>query len=299
MERGVEELFQRSDGGSESFFNYRPYLLGQARVHYVDRRSKMELKVDELSLVLPLVGESIELDWGEAESREIVEQSLCHDPDENAGWQSLPVEAGKAKSYAGWRRDLEESLYRSQTLEVFESSAFKIRSLPGEPEREFRIRLGDVARQARDEEVEKLRQRYARKAATLEDRIRRAQARVEKEKEQASSQKLQTAISIGSALLSIFTGRKGVSKTDLSRAGSALKGIGRSSEQSQDVERAEEDVEALAEQLDALNGELASKIDDVSERNDSESVELETVAVRPRRSDIDIRRVALLWIPWQ
>ncbi len=115
-------------------------------------------------------------------------------------------------------------------------------------------------------------------------------------KQQASSQKLKTAISFGTALLAVFTGRKGVSQTDLNRAGSAFRGLGRSKEQSQDVERAAENVDALVEQLEELNRELQEKIDDMGDRYDPASEELSVIACRPRRSDIDVRRVALLWI---
>ncbi len=38
-----------------------------------------------------------------------------------------------------------------------------------------------LGREKRDLRVEKLRERYAKKAATLEDRVRRARAKVEKE----------------------------------------------------------------------------------------------------------------------
>ena len=55
-------------------------------------------------------------------------------------------------------------------------------------------------------------------------------------------------------------------------------------------------MEALAEQLEEVNRELAEKIDDLSERYDPEAEELSVIACRPRRSDIDVRRIALLWI---
>ena len=245
---------------------------------------------------MPL-GESADVDWSQAEERQIAEQDLYPEPREGADWLPLPAAAGKTRSYTAWSRALSDTLYRTQSLELFKSPTFKIQSAPGEEEREFRMRLADLGREKRDEEVEELRERFAKKVATLEDRVRRARAKVEKEAEQASSQKLKTAISFGTALLSVFTGRKGVSKTDLNRAGTAFRGLGRSKEQSEDVERAAENVEALVEQLEELNRELEEKIDEMGERYDAAAEELSVIACRPRRRDIDVRRVALLWIP--
>ncbi len=297
VERGVEELFLDLTSRPRDPVTYRPHLLGEARVHFVDRRSKLELQVEEATLVVPLSEELSAVDWSAAHQRPLAEQDLYDEPREGAVWLPLPAGTGKLKSFTSWRRDLAETLYRTRALELFKSPTFKSRSDPGESERDFRIRLAEQARERRDLEVEKLRQRFAKKAATLEDRIRRARAKVEKEREQASSQKLQTAISFGTAILSMLTGRKGVSKTDLNRAGSAMRGVGRSREQSQDVDRAQETVEALTVDLEELNDELAEKIDQLEERLDPDLEDLEVIACRPRKADIEVRRVALLWIP--
>ena len=131
--------------------------------------------------------------------------------------------------------------------------------------------------------------------ATLEDRLRRARAKVEQEKEQVSQERLQTAISIGTTLLSMFTGRRGVSKTDLNRAGSAARGFSRSSKESKDVDRAEETLETLVDKLESLNSELEAEVSELTARFDPQSEELETIVCRPRRSDIEVRRVSLLW----
>ena len=225
----------------------------------------------EPSLLVALGEETAEVDWTQAEERALDERDLVEDAAAEAQWTALPPAAGKGRSYTGWRRKLHDHLYRTRTLELLESPSHGIRSEPGETERDFRIRLGDLARERRDAEVEKLRERYRRKAATLEERIRRARAKVEKEREQAGGEKLKTAISVGTALLSVLTGRKGISKTDLSRMGSAMRGVGRTAEQSRDVDRAQETVEALIERLEEQNLELEEKIGEVEERLDPQS----------------------------
>jgi prefoldin subunit 5 len=295
VESGVEELFYVAEGDRATV--YRPHVLGQARVHFVESRTKLALSSEEPSLVVPQDAASAEVDWSEAEDREIADQDLNVDPEDGASYLPLPAAAAKARSYTSWKRSLSDHLYRTSTLELLESPTLQERSNPGESERDFRIRLADRAREKRDEELAVVRTRYARKVATLEERIRKAELRVAKERDQAKSEKLDTAISFGTALLGVFTGRKGISKTDVNRAGSAIKGVGRSAEQQQDVVRAEETVDALTEQLETLNEELTDKIDEVTERYDPLTEELEAVACRPRRADIEIRRVALMWAP--
>ncbi len=276
---------------------YEAGLVGLGRVEFVDRKSKATLRSDEVCLYLPVAGDELDVDWREAEELELAADELEREPAGDAGWGPLPGALARAGGYKGWGKELSDTLYRTRSLELFESPTFKLVSEPGESERDFRIRLADLAREARDEEVDKLRKRHASKAKTLEDRLLRAKQKVEREQTQASQQKLQTAISIGATLLGALTGRKALSTSTLGRATTALRGAGRSSSEAADVARAQESVEALTEQIEALNAELETEIDQLDERFDPEAEKLETVAVRPRRSDVEVRLVALGWRP--
>src|SRR4029079_5003667 len=112
-------------------------------------------------------------------------------------------------------------------------------------------RLAVTAREQRDEAVEKLRQKYGTKKATLDERIRRAQQAVDREAEQARGAKVQTAISLSSSILSAVLGRKSVSG-----ATSVLRGVGRSVDQAGDTERAKDTVEALQAQAQELDAQV-------------------------------------------
>jgi hypothetical protein len=133
---------------------------------------------------------------------------------------------------------------------------------------------------------------------SLEDRIRRAQQTVDRETEQAKQQKLQTAISFGATVLSAFLGRKAVSGTSMGKATTAIRGLGRSMKESQDVGRASENVDALTQQLAALETEFKAEADALAGRWNPQEEALETVTVRPKKSDITIRLVGLCWAPF-
>jgi len=67
-------------------------------------------------------------------------------------------------------------------------------SEPDESERDFRVRNQMAAREARDQAVEELRRKYAPKTAILEERLRRAEQALQREREQSGAQKLETAV---------------------------------------------------------------------------------------------------------
>ncbi len=293
LDPGVPQVFLPLRGAPQGTV-YRPALLGLARVSYIDRKSRETLRTDEETLLLPLDPERIDLDWEEAEAIGLEEADLEREPEEGVGWGDLPGAASKPRSYSGWRKDLANTLYRGRSLDLFKSSTYGLVSEPGESERDFRVRLADEARERRDEEIAELRQKAATKVDRLEERLRKAQQKVEEQAEQVSQQRMRTAINFGSTLLAAFTGR-----SYRGSAGSALGSLGRTSKEKQDVRRAEESVEALTEDIEELNAELEAEIAELAERFDPEAEELTTQSVRPRKSDIEVRLVALAWCPYQ
>lgn len=172
-------------------------------------------------------------------------------------------------------------------------------SEPGESERDFRIRAGDAAREARDREVEALREKYAARIATQAERVRRAEQRVAKEREQARSAGFSTAVDLGATVFGALFGRRRLSSGTVGRASTAMRRIGRSLEQKQDVGRAAETLAAEREKLTALEERCAGEVAELAARHDPQALEIEAWAVKPRRSDVEVRRVALAWAPYR
>src|SRR5690606_13834000 len=166
------------------------------------------------------------------EAAETLDEALDFDnaPEKDAHFAELPGPLFQPKQYATWTRSLKDYLYRTQSISLRRYRPLKQISAPGETEGDFRARLALAARQVRDEKVEKLRARYAPKFKALDERLRRAQQRVEKEKSQASQQTYSAAISFGASILSALTGRKLTSSGNIGRAATSARAeIGRAS----------------------------------------------------------------------
>ena len=186
---------------------YQPRLLGAAQVRFADAAAHVDCPRD-LILMTEIEAGAVAVDWQKSTEQGFALDELEREPAEDALFSSLPAEAARAMSYAAWGRDLVAWLYGSQTLELFRSPSLGETSQPGESERDFRVRLQQAGRENRDASVEKLRRAYAPKMAAFEKRIRRAEQAAERERQQASQQKMQAAVWIGAALLGAFLGRK-------------------------------------------------------------------------------------------
>ena len=158
------------------------------------------------------------------------------------------------------------------------------------------MRLQQAAREERDRRAEELKKSYAPKLAALAERKRKAEQAVEREKGQAKQQTLQTAVTVGTALLGAFLGRKTLSMATLNRAGTVARAAGRSRKEAADVERAGETVDAVQSQIDGLNSQFKAEVDGLQSKIDPSSEPLETVTVRPKKANITVRLVALGWM---
>ena len=65
-----------------------------------------------------------------------------------------------------------------------------------------------------------------------------------------------------------------------------------------EVARAGEKVEDLKQQLADLEAELQGEMDKIKEAYQPESLKLEEIAVRPRKTDVKVEAVSVVWVPW-
>jgi hypothetical protein len=279
---------------------YEPMVLGLGKVYFID--NKLGINIPKpLSFLAEFSAQPSQVDWDRAQEINVDETSLKKSPeDDQASFGECPPEIGNRQNYLNWGKSFSEWLYRNLKIELLKSPSLNTISQPNESERDFRLRLQQVAREKRDALIDKIRDKYAMRIASLEDRIRRAQQAVDRERGQAQQQKLQTAISLGTTLLGALMGRKSFGRTTLGRAATTVRGAGRAMKESKDIERAEETVQVLQQQLQELQAELNAEIEQIQTTIDPLSENLETVTIAPKKQDISVSSVALTWAPyWQ
>lgn len=301
LAQGVPTYFVpvRLRGAQGASLVYDPMLLGIASLRFENEKQGVNL-VRRRALLTPIVNSAVPVDWSNAEAVDLKPEELSQRGEEGALYMSLPSAAGQARSYTGWGRDLIDWLYGHERLDLYRSALVGAVSKPDESERDFRIRLTQSARERRDAEMEKLRAKYESERAKLEERKRRAEQAKQREQAQARTAQMNTAISFGSTLLDAFLGRKSVTKTTVSKAATAARGLGRAFEQSQDVNRADENIATIQKELDDLNRRFMDELRVLEKQFDPQTEIFETVTVKPLKKNITVQLVALVWAPhWQ
>ncbi len=275
---------------------YRPALYGVARVRFAERGADLDAW-KEVRTLAPLDDDTAADPWDKP-------YVLDHDPamegdvPEIGEFAPLPALAGRAASYTQWAKGLADHLYRRHTLRLFRCPMVRLTSRLDEGRGDFVARVRQALREARDVELARLQSRYAPRLAALQERARRAEERVRREEAQLKQQKVQSAISVGTTVLGALFGRKTISASTLGRATAAARGVGRAAREREDVARARDEQERLEQQIAALEQEFEEE--SARLRDPAAALEdlIEEVEIRPRKSDIAVARLQLVWTPW-
>jgi hypothetical protein len=293
---GIQQFFIPRQAPDESRGPvYSPMVLGAARVTFADPKRGVDASRDVI-YETEIGSGAVTVDWATAAPLDLPVAELRRAPDPGASFEALPAAARVAKNYGLWEKAFTRWVVQNEKIELFHHREIGLTSKPGETERDFRIRLQDASRTARDEAVEAVRRKFGAKQATLAERLRRAEAGVARESEQASQQKLQTAVSFGATIMGALLGRKAVSAGTLGRATTAARGVGRSMKETSDVKRASETADAVRAQLRELDEQAREETQALAATFDR-PLELERVTLLPKRGQVLVHFVALGWDP--
>ncbi|MEQ1909101.1 MAG: ATP-binding protein, partial [Vicinamibacterales bacterium] len=271
-----------------------PVIYGAANVRFVDPK----LGIDAVKLVTwttPITEGAVPVDWDSASPVDVSPEQLERDAPDEATYATVPAPALKAKSYDAWSKQFVTALLAKASFDALHSASTDECSRPDESERDFRARLQQVSREARDRGLDDLRKKYAPRQAALDEKLRRAQQSVDRESQQATGQKLQTAISFGATLVGALFGRKTITASTLGRATTAVRGVGRSMKESEDISRAKETVEAIQQQRQALEDDLKAETATLEAAGDPATETFERISVKPKRTNVTVKLVGLMW----
>jgi hypothetical protein len=267
---------------------YRPAVWGSGSVHFLHRASGARASE---AFALAAVPKGGGVRWDRAESL-VSSAEAASAPETDAVFEPRPEAINQTRELSAARKDLEDYLYRSRQIALRHVPDLDAFSRPDESAADFRLRLEHEARERRDAEIDRIEDRFRVKIDRLGERIRRAASAVDKREAEASAHKRETVVAIGETVLGAFLGRRSSRS-----ASSSLRRVRMSSSAGARAREAEDNLEALERDRAELEAELQTEIAGMREKWDVVALDLEDVAVTPRRTDIDVQSFGLIWLP--
>ncbi|NLZ67174.1 MAG: hypothetical protein GX910_05980, partial [Clostridiaceae bacterium] len=194
-------------------------------------------------------------------------------------------------------RSLVDTVWRESAMPLLRHKGLGLFADPDESESEFKARVTMAAREKRDADIDAIRDKYEKKKRTIDDRVARAEERVERTKDQESDAKRQSALSIGSAILGGLLGRKFLGQSTIYRGTTAAKTVSRARKSTGNVVRAEESFERVQQQLAILEKDMNEDLNAVSAAYDNALNGIDTLELRPLKRDVVLDAYMLVWVP--
>ncbi|NPA73128.1 MAG: DUF87 domain-containing protein [Epsilonproteobacteria bacterium] len=290
INENIKECYNITDINSKEPFY--PYLYAESKVRFYNQ--KRGIDEEEKNCLKFELDESVdEVCWRDAIEEEA--ENIVNSAGENVSYNPLPDIITQAKSLKEFEKKLKNYLYHEKKIELFVCKDLKIESSPHQKKRDFLVDIQNILKEKQDEEIEKLKKKYQSKNDKLEDKLKKLEMKLEKEKSDVSAKTTDTIINVGLTILGALFGSKKLSSTTIRRGASSIKKGGEILKEKNDVKNVESLMEEVRSEAENLEAELAKEIEKIKERYSVDNYEIDTISIKPRRSDIGVDKMCLLW----
>ena len=268
---------------------YNPGVIGKAVIHFQDKN--IELKEDQERNLMLYSSEF--MNWEKSE--EIKISNFLSDPEGNAKFSEIPSNLNDPKDFNELKKSFTDFLFYNSNFKLYHSPLLKLYSKPNESKGDFILKINQMARETRDDEVDKIEQKYAKEFEKLKVKQSKAQDILMKKQASASSLKQEALLSAGESVVGMFMGRRSTRS-----ASKAMTKYQKSKTVSADIDKAQKDIVSLSKEMESLENELKAQIEIIKQRREKEISEVKEVIIQPKKSDIEIKMISLAWIPkWE
>jgi hypothetical protein len=281
---------------SESNLVYEPSLLALGRVRFTDRTRGTD-ETQEVGLLIQPEAMGPIIRWEKAEPIAIDTNALQNQPDSGAVFGTVPAQLNSAAEIKAAAKDFSDYLYREQVLNLPYIPALELYAQPGESERDFAVRAQQIAREKRDAEVQKLRQKYDTQLNRLQDRLTREQTELSGDQAQYDARKREELLSAGETvigMLGIFGSRRRNS-TAISRAATKRR---LTSTAQAGIQESQAQIASLEKGIADMRSEVEIEAQTIGNKWSSVADKVETYPIRPARGAVQVELVALAWTPY-
>ncbi|HEX6947624.1 MAG TPA: DUF87 domain-containing protein [Acidimicrobiia bacterium] len=257
---------------------------------YDDTAAGVEHREEYEAVVFPLSGS---LEPASIRSVDHDERDFQSEPPSSIAYRLPAVDLAATSFWKGLNGALKDHLVSNRALTVFRNPALKIYSRVGETEEDFVARCKEVAQEAADTALAKLRDKYAARIERVQDQLEAARVRMlTAEQELAASRQGEVLSGVGDLLGTFLGGRKRSNPLSqvASRRAATQKAKARAEAEATKVSGKERE-------LDELEAELAEEITELTREQMELADQIETVSIPLEKTDIEVRDLKLVWVP--
>lgn len=269
---------------------YRPVLVAQANVRYLQRKYKLDHEQSRTAIVTEPERRGTAT-WEDWLSGRLQPEDFDRDPVPEARFEILEAPFNEAKSMRALQADFRDWVFRKAELGVRANEKLEVYAGPKVSQAEFRRSCAEIARQRMAAEIEKVENKFNRSLDTLEDRLRREERELQRDESDLSQRRLEEMGTHAENMFSVFSKRRRRLSTSLSKR--------RMTEQAKArVEGSEDAIEDFQQQIEELENERVQALQKVKDTWVEIADDMEIIPVYPYKKDILVDYFGVAWMPF-
>ena len=299
MENQAKQALAQKKGSNISIEKiqlfYKPTIIGSFSVRFLDRKNNIDQQIEK-SLIVDELGASTFLDWKSARESDIRVTDLMNSSeyviDKEIFFEPLSEFVNSKQEFKKLAKDLKDFLYYTRILKLKKNTELDIIQNPDESDRDFQIRLLQVAREQRDIEVDRLKKKYSKQLDKLEDKISKLEFDLSSDESDYEARKREEIIGAGESVLSFFLGSRRTSTATTAARRRRL-----TSKAKMNISKTKKEIGEAKKDVTQLEEELKKEVEKIVEKYEKGIGRLSYKEFKPKMSDIKIKSVALAWKP--
>lgn len=270
---------------------YRPVIVGQARVGYLDRSSNISHE-EVITVRMDELDRRGLIQWEEHLTKPLELRGLSSSPAANASFDTLDsLSALDAKYLSSLQSEFEDWIYRTQAMTLRINETLGVMAGPEVSKEAFQKMCEDAIQGKKEEEVEALKIKYEKKLKALEEKLKKEEFELEEDKEELKHRRLEEAGKGLENIIGILGGRRRSLSTSLTKRRMTSKAKA-------DMEESEEVIADLQKEIEGIEAELVEEIEAVEKRLGDSVDQVIEKRVAPYKKDIFTELFGLVWVPY-
>jgi len=268
---------------------YRPVILAQASVRFLNRKYNLDTEMFLTSMVPDPDPRGV-VRWEDYQGTSVAGRSVDEQPAPEARFAALESPLNDARILTALRRDFTDWAYREAKTTVRANEKLGVYAGPDVSQADFRKQCSEAAREGRDTEAKKVEAAYETKIENLQERLQREQRELDQDEAELSNRKMEEIGTHAETLLGLFGKRK-------RRLSSSLSKRRMTSQAGAKVQESKEAIKDFQTQIAELEQERDQALEEVNRKWSEIADDEVEITVTPLKKDILLDIFSVAWVP--
>lgn len=268
---------------------YRPALLAQASVRFLNRKYNLDLEVKRTAVV-PEPNERGVVRWENFITAPLDGREFDREPLPQGRFADLSGALNDARTLSALDKDFVDWVYRNTEVIVKANETLKVYAGPDVSDEQFARLCADAANASLDADLDKVEATFEKKIEAIEVKLTREERELRDDEAALSQRKQEELATHAETFLGLFSRRKRSVSSSLTKRRMTSKAEA-------DVQESKAAIEEFKAQMDDLTKEMTAALDNVKAKWAAIAAEISEIKVTPFKKDVNPELFGVAWLP--